>query len=379
MVIVIGLALFAFIAGDAWKVLQPHQSHDVGEVNGETLSAQDYQNMVEEYTEVIKFSSGMSSLNDEQTNQVKDEVWRSYVNNKLIEKEAKKLGITVSKAEIQSIINEGVNPLLQQTPFRNPQTGAFDKDMLKKFLADYSKMDKTKMPSQYVEYYEGMHKLWSFVEKTLIQSRLAEKYQALVTKALFSNPVEAQDAFDARVNQMDLMLAAVPYSSIVDSTIVVKESELKELYDKKKELLHKLYDVLTQLEDEKGKHQKLTAQINRDYENSSIPSSKAVQRKKITNSREKTGRKPGGQPGHKGHCRRKQEPTQPVIFLPPPEEVLEDSTFKKTAKTIVKQMVNIRMVLDVTEYHADVYYNSQTGERVHAVHPLIRAGDFCLT
>ncbi len=165
LVIVIGLALFAFIAGDAWKVLQPHQSHDVGEVNGETLSAQDYQNMVEEYTEVIKFSSGMSSLNDEQTNQVKDEVWRSYVNNKLIEKEAKKLGITVSKAEIQSIINEGVNPLLQQTPFRNPQTGAFDKDMLKKFLADYSKMDKTKMPSQYVEYYEGMHKLWSFVEK----------------------------------------------------------------------------------------------------------------------------------------------------------------------------------------------------------------------
>ena len=93
--IVIGLALFAFIAGDAWKVLQPHQSHDVGEVNGETLSAQDYQNMVEEYTEVIKFSSGMSSLNDEQTNQVKDEVWRSYVNNKLIEKEAKKLGIPI--------------------------------------------------------------------------------------------------------------------------------------------------------------------------------------------------------------------------------------------------------------------------------------------
>ena len=94
-----------------------------------------------------------------------------------------------------------------------------------------------------------------------------------------------------------------------------------------------------------------------------------MQRKKITNSREKTGRKPGGQPGHKGHCRRKQEPTQPVIFLPPPEEVLKDNAFKKTAKTIMKQMVNIRMVLDVTEYHADVYYNRQTGERVHAAFP----------
>ena len=134
LVIVIGLALFAFIAGDAWKVLQPHQSQDVGEVNGESISAQDFQALVEEYTEVIKFSSGNSALSDEQTNQIKDEVWRTYVNNKLIEKEAKKLGLVVSKAEIQAIINAGVHPMLQQTPFRNPQTGAFDKDMLKKFL-----------------------------------------------------------------------------------------------------------------------------------------------------------------------------------------------------------------------------------------------------
>lgn len=235
LVIVIGLALFAFIAGDAWKVLQPHQSHDVGEVNGESISAQDYQALVEEYTEVVKLTNGLNSLTDEQSNQLKDEVWRTYINNKLIEKEAKELGLTVSKAEIQSIIDEGVHPALQQTPFRNPQTGAFDKDMLKKFLVDYSKMNKTQMPTQYVEYYESMYKLWSFIEKTLIQSRLAEKYQALVTKALFSNPVEAQNAFDARVNQADILLAAIPYSSIVDSTLTVKESELKELYNKKKE------------------------------------------------------------------------------------------------------------------------------------------------
>lgn len=115
LVIVIGVALFAFIAGDAWKVLQPHQSHDVGEVNGDALSAQEYQGLVEEYTEVVKLSRGVSALNDEQTNQVRDEVWRSYVNNKLIEKEVKSLGITVSPAEIQDILKAGVHPLLQQT------------------------------------------------------------------------------------------------------------------------------------------------------------------------------------------------------------------------------------------------------------------------
>ena len=235
LVIVIGLALFAFIAGDAWKVLQPHQSQDVGEVNGKSISAQDYQAMVEEYTEVIKFSSGTTALSDEQTNQIKDEVWRTYVNNKLIEKEAEKLGLSVSKAELQAIIDAGVHPMLQQTPFRNPQNGAFDKDMLKKFLVDYSKMNRAQMPSQYLEYYESMYKFWSFLEKSLIQARLQEKYQALITKSLFSNPVEAQDAFDARVDQSDLLLAAIPYTSIVDSTIAIKESELKAAYDKKKE------------------------------------------------------------------------------------------------------------------------------------------------
>lgn len=235
LVVVIGLALFAFIAGDAWKVLQPHQSQDVGEVNGETISAQDFQALVEEYTEVVKFSGGMNALSDEQTNQIKDEVWRSYVNNKLIEKEAKKLGLTVSKAEIQAIIDGGVHPMLQQTPFRNPQTGGFDKDMLKKFLVDYSKMNKAEMPAQYAEYYESMYKFWSFIEKSLVQARLQEKYQALIIKSLLSNPVEAQDAFDGRVNQTDLLLAAIPYSSIVDSTIVISDSELKAAYDKKKE------------------------------------------------------------------------------------------------------------------------------------------------
>ena len=116
LVVVIGLALFAFIAGDAWKVLQPHQGkQDVGEINGESLSAQEYQKMLDEYTDIVKFSSGTSALSDDQLTQLKDEVWRSYVNNKLIENEANKLGLTVSDEEIAAIIDEGTNPMLQQT------------------------------------------------------------------------------------------------------------------------------------------------------------------------------------------------------------------------------------------------------------------------
>ena len=235
LVIAVGLALFAFIAGDAWQVIQPHQSQDVGEINGESLSAQDYQVLLEEYTEVVKFTSGLSALSDAQSDQLKDEVWQTYVNNKLIENEAEKLGLTVPNEEIQAIIDAGTHPLLQQTPFRNPSTGAFDKDVLKQFLVEYSKMNVAQLPSQYAEYYQNMYNFWRFIEKTLIQSRLQEKYMALISNSLLSNPVEAQEAFDGKNSQSDLLLAAVPYTAVSDSLVSVSESDLRAAYDKKKE------------------------------------------------------------------------------------------------------------------------------------------------
>lgn len=244
LVIVIGLALFAFIAGDAWKVLQPHQGkQDVGEVNGEVLSAQDYQKMVDELSEVIKLTNGLNSLTEDQLNNVKDQVWQSYVNNKLIAEQAEKLGLKVTDAEIQSIIDQGTHPLLMQTPFRNPQTGVFDKDMLKKFLVDYANLNASQMPAQYVEYYQKMGAFWQFVEKTLAQSTLAEKYQNLVTKSLISNPVAAEDAFNSRTEQSDLLLAGIPYSSINDSTVQVSDSEIKDRYNEKKEQFKQLVET----------------------------------------------------------------------------------------------------------------------------------------
>lgn len=244
LVIVIGIALFAFIAGDAWKIFQPHQGRqDVGEINGDKISAQDYQKQVDEYAEVIKLTNGLSSLNETQLASVKDQVWQSYVNNKLIAEQAEELGLTVTDAEIQSIIDEGTHPMLMNTPFRNPQTGAFDKDMLKKFLVDYSNLSTSQMPAQYVEYYQTMGNFWNFVEKTLRQSALAEKYQNLISKSLISNPVAAEDAFKARTEQSDLLMAAVPYSAVNDSLVKVSDDEIKALYKERKEQFKQLAET----------------------------------------------------------------------------------------------------------------------------------------
>lgn len=56
-------------------------------------------------------------------------------------------------------------------------------------------------------------------------------------------------------------------------------------------------------------------------------------------------------------------------FLPPPPEVLEDPDYRKTSRQLAKQLVSIRLAIDATKYHADVYYNPKTGGRTHAEFP----------
>lgn len=129
-----------------------------------------------------------------------------------------------------------------------------------------------------------------------------------------------------------------------------------------------LYQVKTELEEEKGRNQKLKAQINRDYENSSIPSSMKPNHKKIANSREKTGKKPGGQPGHTGHKRKKLNCTKRIL-IPAPKEYEENPNYKSTGNIITKQLINIHISVDVDEYYTMEFRNIKTGQRVHAKFP----------
>ena len=236
LVIIIGLGLFAFIAEEAFRSCEAtknQQRQQIGEVLGNKVNVQEFQALVDEYQDVLKMTQGRDNFTEEELNSIKDQVWNSFVNEQLINDEAKKLGLTVTDEELQNIMKEGTNPMLMQSPFVNQQTGRFDVTMLTKFLDDYKKSAGN---PQLSESYQTIYKYWQFIEKQLRQQTLTQKYQALMAGCLLSNPVSAKMAFEGQNQETDIQLASFAYSTINDNDVKVDEKDLKAKYEEEKEM-----------------------------------------------------------------------------------------------------------------------------------------------
>ena len=85
-----------------------------------------------------------------------------------------------------------------------------------------------------------------------------------------------------------------------------------ELVEKRKQALSDYYKTASELEEAQGLILKLTAQVNRNYENSSLPSSKCIGRKKSQTTGRKRRKNRGAQAGHPHHPRKTMEPDRVV-------------------------------------------------------------------
>ena len=227
----IGLALFAFLAGDAARScdgIKGEARQQIGEILGKKISVQDYQKLIDEYQSAIKFTMQRDNLTDQELNQVKDQVWQQLVSNRVIEADAEKVGLTVTEKEIQNVLNEGTNPMLVQTPFVNQQTGRFDVNALKQFFDSYNKAKAAKSPQ--VEQMQAIYDYWLFVEKNLRAQLLGQKYQALLASCVLSNKAEAKMAFKDNNEESQIQLASLAYSTVKDADVKVTDDDLKAKY-----------------------------------------------------------------------------------------------------------------------------------------------------
>ena len=235
LVAVIGVALVAFILGDLLTsgstFFQKYQDKAFV-VDGDIVSTQQYFDRVTEWEEFQKMISGENSLDENATSQIRDIVYQQMVKERVLDLQSKKLGLAVSKEEINDLVHgESVSPLLQQLPlFVDPQTGVFDKEALINFLSTIN-ADEATLPPEQVAMIRQYKSIWLFIENLIKYQRLEEKYGSLLSSAVMVNDVEAESRFAHSQESTDILYVVQNYYSIPDSVATVSDADIKKYYN----------------------------------------------------------------------------------------------------------------------------------------------------
>ena len=244
LVSIIALALFLFVAGDLFRGLESlfqSSSQEVGEVNGKAVTIQEYQKMVDDLQTYYEIVQQKSSFNEDELNRIKDEAWQTYVQSELIQKQCEELGIGVCDDEVSEIVKSGASQMLQVPVFMNQQTNRYDYAMVNSFLTEYKKLKDA--GTQIPEAYEKIYKYYLFAQRQIRDQLLTQKYQVILSQCFLSNPVEAKLSFESRAEESDLLLVAIPASSIKDDAVSVSEDDIKAKYTEDKEKYRQMIET----------------------------------------------------------------------------------------------------------------------------------------
>tara|TARA_R110001592_G_scaffold307299_2_gene580826 strand:- start:355251 stop:357314 length:2064 start_codon:yes stop_codon:yes gene_type:complete len=216
LIIVIGLAMAAFILGDFFSSRGQTNSVVVGEIAGDDIDLQDFDRRVQNEVDAVKQAN--PNLTEAQANQIRNQVWNMIVREKIFYPQLNELGMVVSKEEYDDIrFGENVLPDLQNDQtFRDQETGQFNKSNVQQY---------------FVYLQQNFPALWETQKQSIISSRLGAKYNTLLKKGIVINSVEAKDDAAAKANTISLEFVQQKYASIPDSVVTVTDADIQAYYN----------------------------------------------------------------------------------------------------------------------------------------------------
>lgn len=222
--IVIGLALVAFIVGDALNSgasIFNSSRNEVGEIAGESISIMDYQNKINKNEEMIKMMNGTSALSEEQQAMLRENTWQQMVMDIVMNREYDELGISVSGDELYDmLLGDNMNPTVRQ------MFGNADPNQIRAYIK--SLMD---LPAS-----NPQKAFWLNLEDQITTTRKQAKYNDLVAKALYTTDAQAEEMAENGAAKADISYIVKTYASVEDSTIQVSNDEIKNYYESHKKL-----------------------------------------------------------------------------------------------------------------------------------------------
>jgi peptidyl-prolyl cis-trans isomerase D len=256
---VIGLSLLLFVVSDFFgngrgQRIKMKKYYEIGEIGGEMVQYQDYEQRLQNLTEIYKLS-GRTNLDEATTETMKEQTWQQMVREKILDSQYDKLGIGVSTEEVDELVL-GNNPhqIVQQL-FTDQTTGAFNKSFLVNFLKQ-TEVDET------------AKKYWLFFEDEIVNDRMNTKYSNLVSKGLYVTSKQAEFDKILAGNTVDFSYILKNYASIADSSVTISDNEIQAYYAKHKssykrtalrDIEYVTFDVTPSLEDIKQTEDWITA------------------------------------------------------------------------------------------------------------------------
>ena len=225
--VVIALALLSFIIDPS--TLQSVSStmsskYDVGEINGKSVSYNEFQKDVEYYTSINEMMTGTTASSEQQQTAIRNQVWQELINKFLFLKNAKAAGLSVSDEEMLALTTgDMVSPVISQNPAFMDESGNFSKERFVEFVQQTS-LDQS----------GSLKSLWDYLQNTIYTQQYYAKYGSLFTQSDYVNPLMLAREVEDNNNTTDVEFVMVPYGFQTDSTITVSDSEIKAYYDSHK-------------------------------------------------------------------------------------------------------------------------------------------------
>lgn len=223
---IVGFSLVAFILGD---LLTSNRSFlggsdsTVGIIGGSKIKIQDFEAKVQELENSYKLNTNKETIDQNTLEQLRDQAWGQFLNDKLLGKQYEKTGISVSSEELFDMVQgKNVHPQIKEA-FKDPNTGQFNASNVVQFLKNMDNDQTGRTRLQWVNF-----------EKAIRDERESQKFNDLVKMGLYATAEEAKRDYSAKTRTASIKYILMPFASIADSTIKPSDKDLNNYYSSNK-------------------------------------------------------------------------------------------------------------------------------------------------
>lgn len=248
--ILIAIALLSFIIDPSTleSTLSMFSSkYDVGEIDGKSVTYQDYQNKVDYFTGIYEMSSG-GAMNDQTQELINNTAWQDEITERVFIPAAMNAGLNLGEEELLDMSQgNDISPVLANEASFRDENGAFDRHRVVEFVQAVSQD-----PSGQLQLY------WNYLEDNMRKDRLFTKYISLLEKSAVVNPMELARAIADNNTTYSVDFVVKPMGFAQDSTVTVSNEEIRAYYEEhkhnykqpeSKDIDYVVYEVVPSAED----------------------------------------------------------------------------------------------------------------------------------